>query len=108
MIENAYCRSYQYATQEDRSAPRIKVLVPATLRAVGGKRLQTVVRDISLSGFSAVAITQLVPGTSCWLTIPGHEPRRAQVIWWEHGRTGCAFEQLLDASTLSAIITTAA
>jgi hypothetical protein len=61
-------------------------------------------RNVSLSGFSAVAIDRLSRGTTCWLTVPDHGVLKATVVWWEQGRVGCAFEKLLEQSTLDAII----
>lgn len=89
---------YEYATQEDRSAVRIAIAVPGHLRSVGGKRLVTTTRNISLSGFAAVAVKRLAPGTRCWLTLPDIPAKEAIVIWWEGGIVGCAFEQMLSAS----------
>jgi hypothetical protein len=86
---------YEYASQEDRSAPRTRISIPATLRASGSRGYQTAVRDLSLSGFSATAISRLHPGTHCWLTLPGLESLHARVVWWEDGQVGCAFEKLL-------------
>jgi len=86
---------YSLAAQEDRCAPRTRIAIPATFRASGSKGLQTVVQDLSLSGFSAVAINRLRPGTLCWLTLPGLESLQAEVIWWDNGMVGCAFSQLL-------------
>ncbi|MCB2079356.1 MAG: PilZ domain-containing protein [Novosphingobium sp.] len=93
------CRSqdlYSTAAQEDRSAPREKTVIPATLRPSGSRGYQTVVHDLSLSGFSAMAINRLHPGTMCWLTLPGMESMQAEVIWWEEGMVGCAFHNLLN------------
>ena len=87
--------TYAIAAQEDRSAPRSKVTIPASLRASGSKGFQTVVQDLSLSGFSATAINRLHPGTVCWLSLPGLESMQAEVIWWENSMVGCAFQQLL-------------
>lgn len=87
--------NYRVAAQEDRSAPRTKLSIPASLRASGSKGYQTVVRDLSLSGFSATAIGRLHPGTYCWITLPGLGSMPAQVVWWENGLVGCAFEQLM-------------
>lgn len=86
---------YAFAAQEDRSAPRIRLTIPAMLRPAGGKRMQTVVRDISLSGFSATAISRISVGTTCWLTLPDCEPLQASTVWWEQGVIGCAFAHLL-------------
>lgn len=87
---------YVMAAQEDRSAPRARISIPATLRASGSRGFQTVVQDLSLSGFSAMAINRLSPGTLCWLTMPGMESMEAQVIWWNNSLVGCAFNQLLN------------
>ncbi|NYH93933.1 hypothetical protein FHS75_000238 [Novosphingobium marinum] len=86
---------YAIAAQEDRSAPRTKITIPAQLRPSGSKGYQTVVKDLSLSGFSAMAINRLHPGTLCWLTLPGLQSMQAQVVWWENGLVGCAFNELL-------------
>ena len=86
---------YEIAAQEDRSAPRTKLLIPAQLRQSGGRAFQTVVHDLSLSGFSATAVSRLHVGTVCWLTLPGLESLQAEVVWWEDSMAGCAFAQLL-------------
>ena len=86
---------YDIAAQEDRSAPRTKIVIPAQLRASGMRAFQTTVNDLSLSGFSATAITRMHPGSVCWLSLPGLESLQAEVIWWENGMAGCAFVNLL-------------
>ncbi|WP_236555017.1 PilZ domain-containing protein [Novosphingobium sp. 9U] len=96
--------SYEYATQEDRSADRVRVAIPGYIRPVGGKRLATTTRDISCSGFAAIAIARVAPGTKCWLTLPGLPAFEADVIWWEGGVVGCAFTQLLSADGCAALV----
>ena len=86
---------YDIAAQEDRSAPRTKIANPAQLRAKGARAFQTVVNDLSLSGFSATAITRMHPGTVCWLTLPGLESLQGEFVWWENNAVGCAFSSLL-------------
>lgn len=81
--------------QEDRSAPRIKSAILAQLRASGARAFQTVVNDLSLSGFSATAITRRLPGTVRWLTLPGLDSLPAEVVWWENNLCGCAINSLL-------------
>ncbi|CDO37489.1 MULTISPECIES: PilZ domain-containing protein [Novosphingobium] len=95
---------YEFAAQEDRSAHRVKLTIPAGLRPSGGRSFQTVVRDLSLSGFSATAVSRLHPGTRCWITLPGMESLSAKVIWWDNGLTGCAFENLLSPIILENIV----
>ena len=86
---------YHIAAQEDRSAVRTKLAIPAQLRASGARAFQTVVNDLSLSGFSATAINRMHPGSVCWLTLPGLESLQAEVVWWENNQCGCAFSSLL-------------
>ena len=95
---------YAAAAQEDRSAPRTRISIPASLRPSGSKGFQTVVRDLSLSGFSATAMSRIHPGTYCWLTLPGMESLAAKVVWWENSLIGGAFEQLLSPIVLENIL----
>lgn len=69
--------------------------IPAQLRASGGRAFQTVVHDLSISGFSAVVISRMHFGQVCWLTLPGLASQEAEVVWWENSIVGCAFKQLL-------------
>ena len=86
---------YELAAQEDRCAPRTKLTIPAQLRASGGRAFQTVVHDLSISGFSAAAISRMHQGQVCWITLPGLESLQAEVVWWDNSIVGCAFQQLL-------------
>ena len=86
---------YFAAAQEDRSAPRSRIAIPALLRGSGGRGYHTIVQDLSLSGFCATSVSRLHPGTVCWLTLPGLESLQAKVVWWEDNLCGCAFENLL-------------
>lgn len=92
---NTETDAYLLAAQEDRSAPRTRIAIPAQLRVSGARPFQTVVNDLSLSGFSATAINRMHTGAVCWLTLPGLESLQAQVVWWEHNLCGCAFQNLL-------------
>ena len=86
---------YQIAAQEDRCSPRTKLTIPASLRASGGRAFQSVVHDLSISGFSAASINRMHEGQVCWLTLPGLESLQAQVVWWDNCIVGCAFTELL-------------
>ncbi len=86
---------YHIAAQEDRCAPRTKLTIPATMRASGGRAFQSVVHDLSISGFSAASINRMHEGQVCWLTLPGLEALQAQVVWWDNCIVGCAFSELL-------------
>lgn len=95
---------YGAAAQEDRCAPRMQMTIPSGLRASGGRSFQTVVHDLSLSGFSATAISRMHVGQFCWLTLPGLESLQAEVVWWEGRVVGCAFQQLLSPIVLDDIL----
>lgn len=86
---------YFNAAQEDRSGARTKLMIPATLRASGGRAFQSVVHDLSISGFSAASINRMHDGQLCWLTLPGLEALQAEVVWWDNCIVGCAFSELL-------------
>jgi hypothetical protein len=96
---------YAVAAQEDRSAPRTRIAIPASLRASGAKSSLTVVHDLSLSGFSCSSISRMHPGTVCWLQLPGLESLQAEVIWWNNSLVGCAFHQLLNPIVHDNILT---
>ncbi|MBK6801796.1 PilZ domain-containing protein [Novosphingobium sp.] len=87
--------SYFSAAQEDRCAPRTRITIPGMLRMSGARAVQTVVHDLSVSGFCAAAVVRVHPGTVCWLTLPGLEALQAEVIWWDNSLVGCAFDNLL-------------
>ncbi|MDE8652741.1 PilZ domain-containing protein [Novosphingobium album (ex Liu et al. 2023)] len=89
---------YSIAAQEDRSAPRTRRAIPVALHAAGaaGQGFSTVLRDLSISGFSAPLSGALDPGTPCSLTVPGLHSLRARVVWWNKGLVGCAFDDLLN------------
>ena len=87
--------SYFLNAQEDRCAPRTKLTIPGQLRASGGRAFQTVIHDLSISGFSAAALNRMHEGQLCWLTLPGLESLQAQVVWRENCMVGCAFSELL-------------
>jgi PilZ domain len=103
MIQGSQDR-YVTMAQEDRSAPRARVPIPASLRPSGAKSVQTVVNDLSLSGFSAMAVSRMHVGTICWLTLPGLGSQQAEVVWWNNGVVGCAFRNLLSPVVLDSIM----
>lgn len=97
---------YRIAAQEDRCSPRTRITIPAQLRASGARPFQTVVHDLSLSGFSATVINRMHVGQVCWLTLPGLESLQAEVIWWEDRTVGCAFQTLLSTIVHDNILNT--
>jgi len=97
--------SYEHASQEDRSAPRLRVHIGATLRPAGGRACDTIIRDLSVGGFTATSPARLEAHNFCWLTIPGFPAMQAEVVWWEAGMIGAAFGSLIDHDVFDAIVT---
>lgn len=95
---------YAIAAQEDRSAPRIPVSIPASLRAPGSHGFPVTVTDLSLGGFACEALTGMRPGTLCWLTLPGLHGQQAEIIWNNGTTVGCAFADLLAPAVLDMIV----
>ena len=95
---------YAIAAQEDRCAPRTRLTIPASLRPSGDKGFATTVRDLSLGGFSAEALSKMRPGALCWLTLPGLAALQAEVIWNHDGMVGCAFANLLNPAVFETVV----
>jgi hypothetical protein len=96
--------SYAVASLEDRSAPRVKIRIPASLRQSGCPGFSVIIKDLSLSGFSAEALTGMKPGTRVWIAIPSLAPLQAEVAWNDGVLIGCAFNNLLNNAVLNAIL----
>ncbi|MDJ0643696.1 MAG: PilZ domain-containing protein [Erythrobacter sp.] len=79
----------------DPSTPRTKLSIPATLRASGGRDYQSVVHELSITGFSAASMNRMHDGQVCWLSLPDLDELEAEVVWWENSIVGCEFSELL-------------
>ena len=95
---------YDDAALEDRSAPRVMLKIPATLRPSGVTGFGVVVTNLSMSGFACEATTGMPVGARCWLALPGLAPLQAEVIWNNGAMVGCAFANLLNRSILDSIL----
>jgi hypothetical protein len=104
MYSQTVYADYGQAALEDRSAPRIKLDIPATLRPSGVTGFGVHVNNLSLSGFACEATTGMPKGARCWLGLPGLAPLQAEVVWNDGITVGCAFTDLLNQSILDAII----
>ena len=95
---------YALAAQEDRCAERIKLELPAMLRPSGSTPFATTVIDLSISGFSARAVTGMHAGTLCWLSVGPCKGLQAEVVWNDGAAVGCAFASLLNPAVLDSIV----
>ncbi len=100
----AYTQSYAFTSQEDRCAPRVKLRIPATLRASGSPGFPIIVTDLSMAGFACEAVTGIPTGSVCWLTLPGMAGLQAEVVWNNGIMVGCAFANLLHGAVLDTIV----
>ena len=96
--------SYEHASQEDRSAPRARVHITASMRLSGSRAFETTVRDLSLGGYTATAPMRLEEHCMCWLTMPGFAAIKGEVVWWEAGLAGIAFATLMEREVYDAIV----
>jgi hypothetical protein len=96
--------AYSEAAIEDRSAPRVRLDIPAVLRPSGVTGFGVRVTNLSLSGFACEATTGMPKGARCWLALPGLAPLQAEVVWNDGITVGCAFSNVLNQSVLDAIL----
>jgi hypothetical protein len=87
---------YEDAAQEDRSAPRVRLHIPASMRPSGSTGFTVVVKDLSLSGVACEALTSMSAGTRVWLTLPGLAALQAKIVWNDGTIVGCEFDSLLN------------
>ena len=87
---------YEDAAQEDRSAPRVRLGIPAQMRPSGSPAFSVVVKDLSLSGVACEALTGMAVGTRVWLTLPGLSALQAKIVWNDGTMVGCEFDSLLN------------
>jgi hypothetical protein len=95
---------YEDAAQEDRSAPRIKLKIPAQMRPSGSPAFSVIVRDLSLSGVACEALTGMSAGTRVWLTLPGLAALQAKIVWNDGTMVGCEFDTLLNVAVMENVL----
>jgi PilZ domain len=95
---------YEDAAQEDRSAPRIRLKIPASMRPSGSPGFAVIVRDLSLSGVACEALTGMATGTRVWLTLPGLSALQAKIVWNDGTMVGCEFDHLLNLAVMQNIL----
>ncbi len=100
---NSFLR-YEDAAQEDRSAPRVKLKIPAQMRPSGSPAFSVIVRDLSLSGVACEALTGMSAGTRVWLTLPGLSALQAKIVWNDGTMVGCEFDTLLNVAVMENVL----
>lgn len=89
---------------ENRAAARKRLSIPAMVQVLGKRRFKTMLRDISVSGFSASVQSRIPLGSTCWLQLRAREPMEARVVWCDYGLAGCEFVTAIPTVTYDAIL----
>ncbi|MEP7350181.1 MAG: PilZ domain-containing protein [Sphingorhabdus sp.] len=95
---------YEDAAQEDRSAPRVRLQIPGSMRPSGSRGFSVIVTNLSLSGVACEALTGMSAGTRVWLTLPGLAALQAKIVWNDGTMVGCEFDTLLNRAVLDNIL----
>ena len=88
--------SYAVATEEDRCGNREKVHIAAHLRPSGATGFTVIVKNLSVAGFSAEALTGMKPGSRVFVTLPGLAALQAEIVWNDGTLIGCSFQTILN------------
>ncbi len=96
--------SYAVATQEDRCGNREKVHIAAHLRPSGATGFAVVVKNLSVAGFSAEALTGMKPGSRVFITLPGLAALQAEIVWNDGTLIGCSFQNILNKAVFEAFV----
>lgn len=89
---------------DGRVAERATLRLRAGFRQRGDKRIHADVLDLSTHGFRIVTPISLAKGALVWLSLPGIEPKAAQVAWFDGKEAGCQFETPFHPSVFERII----
>jgi hypothetical protein len=95
---------YEDAAQEDRSAPRVRLDIPAQMRASGSSAFSVIIKDLSLSGVACEALTAMCAGTRVWLKLPGLAALQAKIVWNDGTMVGCEFDKLLNVAVMENVL----
>jgi hypothetical protein len=104
MVQHRSPFAYLRAALENRSAPRVKIRIPAKLRLRNSTGFQVEVVDLSLSGFACEPYLAVHPGTLCWLTMPGLASMPAEIVRNDGVMLGCAFHGMLNQAVLDSLV----
>jgi PilZ domain len=96
--------SYAIASEEDRCSTREKVEIPASLRPSGSTGFAVIVKNLSVAGFSAEALTGMKPGSRIFVTLPGLAAQQAEIVWNDGTLIGCSFHDLLNTAVYESLV----
>ena len=86
-----------------RAAKRLRVGMAAGFRETHTRKVLVNVYDLSTDGFRIETYVGVHEGKLVWLTLPGIEPREAEVMWVKGDFAGCRFKQPLHDAVLQMV-----
>jgi hypothetical protein len=86
--------SFDAAGIAQRRHSRRPVRVWAKARLLGHRSERILLRNLSKGGFMAETSAKFAPGYFVEVELPGHQPVRAKVVWFEGGCMGGQFLQM--------------
>lgn len=96
--------SYAISSDEDRCSTRERVHIPAHLRPSGSTGFSVVIKNLSVAGFSAEALTGMKPGSRIFVTLPGLVAQQAEIVWNDGTMIGCSFQNLLNTAVYESYV----
>lgn len=93
-----------YSGTERRRAPRLAISLAASLRQRSRPAFSVGLVDLSPLGCRLELSSDLEPGTSVWLKLPGLEARYSRVAWCKGGFAGIAFEDPLHEAVIDCLV----
>ena len=91
-------------TTNRRRTPRAPVSLDAKLGNGGLGRALCKVVDLSVQGARLQTYSELQPGSTIWLTLPGLAPVAADVRWADDFVAGCQFREPLNAAQFEVLV----
>ncbi|TKD50762.1 PilZ domain-containing protein [Sphingomonas baiyangensis] len=90
-----------------RRSPRAPVSLDARIGRGGLDRTLCKVVDLSMHGARLQTYSALKPGSTIWLTLPGHGQKVTRVVWADDFEAGCQFDEPLLEHVFEALTATA-
>jgi hypothetical protein len=89
---------------DERGADRLETDIAAGLRALTGRRVPVVLRNVSVDGFMAEGCESLVPGMPIMLDLFDGRTFPARIVWKREGFCGGAFNTPISTATLATFV----
>ena len=86
-----------------RAAKRLRVAMAAGFRETLTRKVLVNIYDLSTDGFRIETYLGVHEGKLVWLTLPGLEPREAEVVWVKDDFVGCRFKYPLHDAVIQMV-----